>query len=158
MAEIQVAVESDLSPDVVLGAAVDFSERRLQVWPGMDPAVYKVERRGEGCALVVEGTDVLGGVWARELYEWPVDDGAVRATVQESNTFMPGGTWELRATPTADGSHVEIVWRREGRGLKGRVLTLGMRLVGRKRLTDSLEETLRVLHEPGTAADMADAA
>jgi hypothetical protein len=154
MAEIYVAVESDLSPAVVLGAAVDFSERRLQVWPGIDPAVYKVERQGEGCALVVEGTDVLGGVWARELYEWPIDAGVVRATIQESNTFVPGGTWELRATPTAEGSHVEIEWHRQGRGLKGRVVTLGMRLRGRKRLTDGLEETLRVLHEPG----MADAA
>jgi hypothetical protein len=144
MAEIHVAVDTPLSTDEVLGAATDFSAHRLEVWPTIDPAAYRVLSQGDRCAVVREGTDVLGGVWAEERYDWS-EPGVVRATVRDSNTFVAGGTWEMQVKPEGGGSHVELVWHRRGKGLKGRAVVAGMRLMGARRLRAGLEQTLDIV-------------
>jgi hypothetical protein len=78
-------------------------------------------------AVVREGTDVMGGIWAEERYDW-TEPGIVRATVRDSNAFVAGGTWEMRVRPDNGGSNVELIWHREGKGIKGRVVVTAMRL------------------------------
>ena len=144
MAEIHVAVDTSLSAREVLGAATDFTAHRLEVWPTIDPAVYRLLSQGDQCAVVREGTDVLGGIWAEERYDWS-EPGVVRATVRDSNAFVAGGTWEMRVKPDGEGSHVDLVWHRQGKGLKGRAVVAGMRLMGARRLRESLEQTLDIV-------------
>jgi Polyketide cyclase / dehydrase and lipid transport len=147
MAEIHVQVDSDLPPQVVLDAATEFSQERLELWPTIDPAVYAVEAVEGQVAIVREGSDVLGGIWAKEKYDWS-EPGVVRAIVQESNVFRSGGTWELHArSADGGGSHLELVWNRTGKGVKGRFLVLVMRLAGRQRLRSGLLDMLRVLEK-----------
>jgi hypothetical protein len=154
MAEIRVHLDTSLPVDSVLGAATEFSQERLELWPTIDPAVYSVETIDDQFAIVKEGTDVLGGIWAKERYDWS-RPGIVRATVQDSNIFRTGSTWEMRVQPAdGSGSHVEIVWNRQGKGLKGRFVVLMMRLTGRGRLERGLRETLAVVErkrQPGEA-------
>ena len=58
----------------------------------------------------------IGHVWERLRYDWS-QPGAVIATVVDSNIFMPGSTWQLRATGTeGGGSRVEITAVRHLRG------------------------------------------
>ncbi|MGH2736978.1 MAG: hypothetical protein ACRDKZ_15470, partial [Actinomycetota bacterium] len=78
---IQFEVESPLPPDAVLEALTDFSERRPELWPAIDPKLYRVHDVSASSALVTEGTDFMGGIWATELYEWD-GSGTVRATIQ----------------------------------------------------------------------------
>jgi hypothetical protein len=108
--------------------------------------VYRVVSQGDHCAVVREGTDVLGGIWAEEQYDWS-EPGIVRATVRDSNTFVAGGTWEMRVQPDGEGSHVELIWHREGKGIKGRVVVTAMRLTGSRRLRAGLEQTLDIVAE-----------
>jgi hypothetical protein len=135
---IRFEVESPLQPDAVLGALTDFSERRPQLWPAIDPKVYRVHELSASSALVTEGTDVMGGIWATELYEW---DGSrtVRATIQESNFWHPGGTWELTAAHRDGGGAILRVTRdRRAKNAKSRLFEVMMRLVGARVLAKEL--------------------
>jgi hypothetical protein len=84
MARIESELGSPLSPEAVLAKLVDFSERRPELWPAIDADVYRVHDVGDDWADVTEGTDVFGGIWARERYDWS-EPGVVRATIQDSN-------------------------------------------------------------------------
>jgi hypothetical protein len=57
----------------------------------------------------------------------------VKAIVTDSNVYaVPGSSWELRATPIEDGSHVEMIWTREfAGGPRGAIFGALYRLVGK---------------------------
>lgn len=141
MSDFRFTVETDLAPEQVLAVATDFSERRPELWPSISRRYYKVHEVGDGWAVVTEGSDVAGGTWARERYEW--SDRYVRGTVQESNIFRAGGTWELRVMPRPrGGSQVESIYHRPPRGLKGHVMSWMMQLLGPRILRPALIRTL----------------
>jgi hypothetical protein len=135
---IQFEVESPLEPGAVLEALTDFSERRPQLWPSIDPKVYRVHEVTGSSALVTEGTDVMGGIWATELYEWD-GSGLVRATIQESNFWHRGGTWELTAAQrNGGGSLLRVTRDRRAKNAKSRLFEVMMRVVGARLLAKEL--------------------
>ena len=135
---IQLEVKSPLEPEAVLEALTDFSEHRPQLWPAIDPKVYRVHEVSASSALVTEGTDVMGGMWATELYEWD-GSGTVRATIQESNFWHPGGTWELTAAQrNGGGSILKVTRNRRAKNAKSYVFEMMMRIVGARILAKEL--------------------
>jgi hypothetical protein len=148
MATIEFQVESPLQASEVIEALTDFSERRLELWPAIDPEVYRVHEVSSGSALVTEGTDVMGGIWATELYEWNGSN-TVRATVQDSNFWHSGGTWELTAEPRDGGGSVLRVTRdRRPKNVKARVFEMMMRVVGARVLASELLKAPAVIAGP----------
>lgn len=140
MARVEFQVESPLSPQEVLANLVDFGGRRPQLWPAIDPAVYLVHEVGEGWAEVTEGSDVFGGIWARERYDWSTP-GVVRATIQDSNFWHPGGTWTLRADPGPNGgSRLTVVRDRRAKNAKARLLEGLLRVAGARMLASELRK------------------
>ncbi|HJR46083.1 MAG TPA: hypothetical protein VJ927_10810 [Actinomycetota bacterium] len=138
MARVHFEVQSSLEPKGVIEALTDFSERRPELWPAIDPDVYRVHEVSDSFALVTEGTDVMGGIWATERYEWDGSD-RVRATIQDSNFWHPGGMWELTAAARAGGGSVLTVTRdRRAKNARARLLETMMRLVGRRILAGEL--------------------
>ena len=122
MPQVHVVEETSLSPDRVLEAARDFSERRAELWPDVHVAHLQIHERGENFAEVTEGNSwPIGYVWERLRYDW-TEAGVVRGTVIDSNIFKPGSTWEIRATANNGGSRVEVIGVRHLRGFKGRLL------------------------------------
>jgi Polyketide cyclase / dehydrase and lipid transport len=151
MPRIELIVESSVPPERVLAAAADFSDRRPELWPNISRHYYEVHERGDGWAVATEGSDVMGGIWARERYDWSAP-GVVRATVLESNVFA-GGTWELRVEPNGDGgSRIHVVNDRRPKG-KGRIAAVMMALVGKKMLTSHLQTTLAILEREPAATE-----
>lgn len=145
MANVRFTILSDLSAESVLSVATDFTERRPQYWPNIDANVYEVHSKSAHSAEVTEGSAVFGGIWAREAYDW-AEPNTVRATVQESNAFKPGGIWELRAIPRSEGGcRIEVLNHRQGKGWKGRVIGSMLTLMGGKVLPRQLGQTLDVL-------------
>jgi hypothetical protein len=145
MAKLTYTVESRIDPDRLLAAATDFSERRLELWPGIDPKVYEVHAQGDGWAEVTEGT-ASPAVWGRERYEW--SGSLVRATIQASNIFRPGSTWELRVEPRGGGSVAHVSVHRRTFGVKGRLLGAIVQLFGTKMLPKGFAKTTEILeHE-----------
>lgn len=145
MANITFCIDSDLSAEVVLGTATDFSENRPRYWPNIDPGVYKVHSKSSRTAQVTEGSAILGGIWARESYDWS-EAHTVRATVQDSNAFRPGGIWQLKATPRPEGGcHIEVTNHRQARGFKGRVIGSMLTAMGATVLPRQLQQTLDIV-------------
>jgi hypothetical protein len=145
MVEIRFEVETPLSPQQVRAAATDFSERRPQIWSGIDPKRFAVHALGDNTAEVTEGGRKFGGIWARERYDWS-DADVVVARVLDSNIFRPGSRWELRVRPTAaGGSRVEWTSLRQPSSLKGRLVVLALKAVGRQHLRGYLQKTLSKL-------------
>jgi hypothetical protein len=123
--------DSTASPEQVIDAVKDFSERRAELWPIIDS--YEVHEVTEDFADVTEGTDALGrNFWARERYEWP-EPGLVRTTTTDSNVFEPGSSWQLRAEARDAGSRVEVInHRKMKRHPMSQAVGLAMRLTKRR--------------------------
>jgi Polyketide cyclase / dehydrase and lipid transport len=123
--------DSTASPQEVIDAVKDFSERRGELWPNVDS--YEVTEVTKDFADVTEGTDALGkNFWARERYEWP-EPGLVRTDTTDSNVFAPGSSWQLRATAREGGSRVEVVNdRRMKRDPLSQAIGLALRLTKSK--------------------------
>jgi len=150
MARVRFEVKSPLEPDAVIGALTDFSERRPELWPAIDPSIYRVHEVTDSSAVVTEGSDVMGGIWATERYEWD-GSGRIRATIQDSNFWRPGGTWELTAVTGAGGGSVLTVNRdRRAKNARARVLETMMRLMGRRMLAAELVKAPGVSGHPVT--------
>ena len=145
MVEIRFEVDTSLSPQQVRAAATDFSERRPQIWSGIDPKRFTVHALGDSTAEVTEGGREFGGIWARERYDWS-NPQLVVASVLDSNIFRPGSRWELRvrATPVG-GSRVEWTSLRQPSSLKGHLVVLVLRVAGRQLLRGYLRKTLSKL-------------
>jgi hypothetical protein len=150
MAKLTYGADTEASADVILAAARDFSDRRPALWPNLDPKYYEVHEVADSHAVVTEGTDTMGGIWARERYEWPQPH-LVRATLEDSNVFR-SGVWELRARPReGGGSQVEVLNHRKARGFKGHLLGAVVQLTGRRMLTAALEDTLSRVERNATS-------
>jgi hypothetical protein len=92
------------------------------MWPDVYVEHLVVHESGETWAEVTEGNPwPIGFVWERLRYDWS-RPGSVKGTVVDSNIFKPGSTWEIRATPSGDGSRVEVIAVRHLKGLRGRIL------------------------------------
>lgn len=140
MARIEFEIESPLGPETVLSNLVDFGERRPEIWPAIDAEVYEVHELGACWADVTEGTNVFGGIWARERYDWS-EPGAVQATIQESNFWHPGGTWRLQAEPApGSGSRLTVTRDRRAKNARARMLEALLRVVGARMLASELRK------------------
>src|SRR4029077_15772801 len=112
MAKIHYAADGAVSADRFIAALTDFSERRPELWPDLDTKFFELHELGDTWAEVTEGTDVLGGVWARELYDWS-EPGIVRRRLIQAADFRPGTVTEYRVSPRPDGGcHVEVDFQR----------------------------------------------
>jgi hypothetical protein len=142
MAKVRFSADSSVSPERVLAATTDFSDRRPEIWPRISRKYYAVHEVGDNWAEVTEGSDMMGGIWARERYEWS-EPNTVRATIVDSNIFK-SGIWEMRVEPRNGGSHVEVNYHRQSKG-KGRLMGAIVTLMGRRVLPADLKKTLQIL-------------
>lgn len=140
MAELTFTVDAPVSPEQVIGALTDFSERRPEIWPDLDPEVYRVEELRETSALVREGQR-RPRLWALEEYEWSAPN-TVTWTARESNFCAPGSFMSARVEPAPGGSRMHVTWSRSGAGLKGKMIVGLMRVTKAKPLAKSLAAAL----------------
>ncbi|MBT8217853.1 MAG: SRPBCC family protein [Acidimicrobiia bacterium] len=136
------SLDTKATPDQVLAAFTDFTERRTEVWKGsLDPEKYEVREVGDTWAVVREGS-AHPSVWAVERYDWS-EPGTVKWAAEESNFCEPGSGLELVISANDDGgSHIEGEWHREPTGLKGDLLVAMGRIVGPKLIPKMWREAL----------------
>lgn len=139
---ITTEIDTDLPPELIRQALLDFSERRLEVWSEtLDPESYQVHWVGETSAEVTEGNR-WPKVWSRELYDWS-EPGTVRWTSQASNFCQPGSycSMEVRAR-SGGGSHVVVTWDRTPSNIRGGVWLLAPALGGERLLGWAMRRAL----------------
>ncbi len=120
MAQVEIDVESSASPERVIAGLTDFTERRPELWPGLNPRKYRVYEVGDTWADVQEGNNDM--IWARERYDWSTP-GTVRWTVQESSFSTTGDFVEVvvSAKP-GGGSRIHVTWSRHGKTLAAKAM------------------------------------
>ena len=142
MARIHYEADGPVPPERFITALTDFSDRRPDLWPGLDATFFKVHDLGDTWAEVTEGTDVLGGVWARERYDWS-QPGLVRLTLVDSADFTPGTVTSYRVTAgSAGGCHVAVDFQRIARSARGRLVGALVQLTGSRRFAGELRVAL----------------
>jgi len=132
---IDIALETDLQPEVVLDAAHDFSmPRRSLIFNAVQPKYFIVHALRDGTADVTEGTRAGPIVnWERCDYEWS-QPGKVKAIVKDTNVYaIPGSSWELNATRVDGKTRVRLIWTRAfNRRPKGLLFGFAYRTFGEK--------------------------
>ena len=149
MAKVETDLETTIEPAAVRAALLDFTERRPEIWPGIEPSLYEVISVDETSALIKEGSRMPGmRVWAKEEYDWSNPD-VIRWTVRESNFCAPGSFVSAAIAPSpTGGSRIHIVWSRTPTTLGARLMFVGIALsrgapikasfaAGMKRLTEA---------------------
>ncbi len=142
MAKIHYEADGMVPPERFIAALTDFSQRRPELWPNLDTRYFRLHELGDTWAVVTEGTDLLGGIWARERYDWS-EPGHVQLRLVESPHFKSGTTIDYRVTPRADGGHyVDVVFERIATSMRGRLVGVILQIIGRRRFANDLRTTL----------------
>ena len=102
-------VTTRASPDQVLRALTDFTDRRPQIWNRtLDPKTYEVRGLGDTWAVARESTPG-SPFWVVVRYDWS-DPTVVRWT-EEENSYGGHGRGSVRIEPTAEGgSRLHVEW------------------------------------------------
>ena len=98
---LTATVETDVSPDVIRRALLDFSDERPDRWPTLDPKTYEVHWVGETAAELTEGSP-FPKVWSREHYDWSHPT-IISWTARESNFCVPGSHVSMDIQPKPSG-------------------------------------------------------
>jgi hypothetical protein len=122
VARLEFDLETDLAPERVISALIDFTDRRPELWPGLKAGDYRVDEIGPTWAVIREGSGA--GIWSRERYDWSTP-GTVSWTVEDSSFAKRGDYLRARVTPrrAGGGSRVHVSWQRRGRNLRGHLVT-----------------------------------
>jgi hypothetical protein len=140
-----VTATTGLTPDAVTDALTDFGPRRLELWPNLDAKLFKLHSVDGSQADVTEGSSFLGGIWERLHYDWSTPD-QVRLDVLEGNATKPGSFWEYRMRRVAeDRTEVSLEVDRRGRGAKGALLVVLLRVFGKKIFAADLRKSLDLI-------------
>ncbi|HET9849511.1 MAG TPA: hypothetical protein VFR68_13260 [Candidatus Dormibacteraeota bacterium] len=140
MPTVQFQVATSLDPQTVIDALTNFSDRRPDLYRNIDHAHFRVHDRGPSWADVTEG-NVLA--WERNRYEWDLEAGTVMVRTIESNSWAPGSRWEYRVHPGSGGTtQVDVTAVRTPRTLRGRLIALGIPMLGARVLRADLESVL----------------
>lgn len=104
-----------------------------------------MHERGDTWAEATEGSDVMGGIWARERYDWSTrhrpGHGRGVKRLRDRDVGAP------RAEPNGKGgSRVTVVNDQKPKG-KGKISALFMTVFGRRVLSGHLRKTLAILEQ-----------
>src|SRR5436305_11495282 len=90
MPMVEMDLETAVAPERVRAALLDFSDRRPELWPGIEPSLYEVYSVGDTTAEIKEGSRMPGtSFWAVEHYDWSRPD-IVTWTLRKSNFCTVG--------------------------------------------------------------------
>ena len=120
MPTIHFTTTTSATPEQFVAAVTDFGPGRSKVFSNSADSYLQVHDQGPHEADVTEGS---GGVWERLHYDWS-DPSQVRLVTTDSNLFggASGYTYTLTRRPNGT-TDVNVVIVREGKNLKGRILS-----------------------------------
>jgi hypothetical protein len=141
-AEIHFHHSTTLTPEQYIAGLTDFGPGRSKLFGNSAEEYLKVHRRGSSEADVTEGS---GGIWERLHYNWS-DPNQVVLTTTDSNIWggASGHTYSFTRQP--DGTtDIDVVVVREGKNLKGRLLGLLLRTIGRSVLEKAFINSVKAI-------------
>jgi hypothetical protein len=116
------------TPEEFVAGLTDFGPSRSKIFARSADSYLTVHSKSAGRADVTEGS---GGIWERLQYDW-TDPSHVKLTTTDSNMFGGASGYTYTLTRQPDGTtDVDVVIVREGKNLKGRVLSGVVGTVGK---------------------------
>jgi hypothetical protein len=154
-AEIHFHQTTTLTPEQYVAGLTDFGPGRSKLFVNSTDDYLKVHQRGLSEADVTEGS---GGIWERLHYDWS-DLNRVVLKTTDSNVWggASGHTYNFTRHPNGT-TDVDIVVVREGKNLKGRLLGLVLKTVGRSVLEKAFENSVKAIEARNGTARVARAA
>ena len=149
MATIHLHQTTTATPGQFLAGLTDFGPDRSKIWGNSADGYLKVHSQGPTEADVTEGSYAI---WERLHYDWS-DPGRIVMTTTDSNTWggRSGHTYTL--TPKPDGmTDVDVVVVREGKNLKGRVMSGFLGTVGKPVLGEWFANSVKAIEVRSAAA------
>ena len=137
------------TPEQFIAGLTDFGSGRAKVFPNSADAYLKVHHQGAHEADVTEGS---GGVWERLHYDWS-DPNQVKLTTTDSNMFggASGYTYALRRQLNGT-TDVDVVIVREGKNLKGRVLSALLGTIAKRSLGKAFANSVKAIEARSDAS------
>jgi hypothetical protein len=142
MPTIRFQVTTTATPDQFIAGLTDFGPDRQKLFANSADSFLEVHSQSPGHADVTEGSV---GIWERLDYDWS-DPAHVVLTTTDSNVFggRSGHTYTL--TRRTDGTtEVDVAVVREGKNLRGRLLSALLGTVGRGLLKRRFESTVKAI-------------
>lgn len=142
MSMIHLHQTTNLTPEQYIAGLTDFGPGRAKLFPNSADEYLEVHRVGRTEADVTEGS---GGIWERLHYDWS-DPNHVVLTTTDSNTWGGASGHTYTFTRHSSGStdiDVEVI--REGKNLKGRLLGLVLRTIGKSVLEKAFVNSVKAI-------------
>lgn len=136
------------TPEQFIAGLTDFSPGRSALFKNSADGYMTVHHKGFRRADVTEGS---GGIWERLYYDWTYPN-IVKLTTTDSNVFGGASGYTYTLAQRSDGmTDVDVVIIREGKNLKGRVLSNVLGTIGKRSLGKAFSNSLAAI-EARTAA------
>ena len=143
------------TPEQFVAGLTDFGPDRSKIFTNSAEAYLTVHHMGSHHADVTEGS---GGVWERLQYDWS-DPSHVTLTTSDSNVFGGASGYTYTLTRQPDGTtDVDVVIVRQGKNLKGRVLSFVLGTIGKRVLGEAFSNSVKAIEArsaAGTAGESA---
>ncbi|MFQ3454980.1 MULTISPECIES: hypothetical protein [Bradyrhizobium] len=153
MSTIRLHRTTSLTPEQYVAGLTDFGPGRSKLFANSADADLKVHDRGPLHADVTEGS---GGIWERLHYDWSDPDHVVLTTA-DSNVWGGASGHIYHFTRRPDGStDIDVVVVRDGKNLKGWIVGLVLRTVGRGVLEKAFENSVKAMEARSAAASRRD--
>ena len=136
------------TPEQFIAGLTDFGPGRAELFKNSADSYLTVHNTGLRQADVTEGS---GGIWERLFYDW-TDPNNVKLKTTDSNVFGGASGYTYTLTRRPDGvTDVDVVIIREGKNLKGLVLSKVLGTIGKRSLGKAFSSSLKAI-EARTAA------
>ncbi|MES5481202.1 hypothetical protein QMZ05_00460 [Bradyrhizobium sp. INPA03-11B] len=153
MSTIRLHRTTSLTPEQYVAGLTDFGPGRSKLFGNSAEAYLKVHDRGLSDADVTEGS---GGIWERLYYDWSDPDHIVLTTI-DSNVWGGASGHTYNFTRRPDGTtDIDVVVVRDGKNLRGWILGLVLRTVGRGVLVKAFENSVTAMEARNAAANDGD--
>ena len=131
-----------LTPQQYVAGLTDFGPDRSKLFGNSADEYLKVHQRSRTQADVTEGS---GGIWERLHYDWS-DPNHVVLTTTDSNVWGGASGHTYTFTRQPDGTtDIDVVVIREGKNLKGRLLGLVLRTIGKSVLARAFSNSVKAI-------------
>ena len=130
------------TPEQFIAGLTDFGPGRAKIFSNSADSYLKVHHLGAGEADVTEGS---GGIWERLQYDWS-DPNHVKLTTTDSNVFGGASGYSYTLSRQPNGmTDVDVVIVREGKNLKGRLLSGVLGTVGKRSLEKAFIKSVKAI-------------
>jgi len=142
MSTIRLHRTTTTTPEQYVAGLTDFGPGRSKLFGNSADEYLKVHHKGPSEADVTEGS---GGIWERLHYDWS-DPNRVVLTTTDSNVWGGASGHTYTFTRRPDGTtDIDLVVVRDGKNLRGWLLGLVLRTIGRRVLANAFDNSVKAI-------------